>query len=339
MVNSRKNINWIDYTKTFAIFMVVTTHLYMSFAKSGWVSKDALFYNIPIQMSLVFTVQLFFVCSGFLYQYFRKDTSVKGHFKNIVNKAIALGVPYFVFSGISLAIKNVFSASVNSKPSSILHTLFIKPMAPYWYLYVLFLLFVIIPCVNDKKKIYIIFVLSVAAKFIYVFFPIKLPYILMQIVSQSIWFTFGMLLTTIEFKYNYLEKFLCLILGGVGIILSIFFFRVGNGTRIIRFSLSILLVLSLLYCFMWISRGSSGRLTSGLRKYILPIFLMHTIFAAGMRILLTKAGISLFSVHIVLGTVASFVFPVLVYIFIQNKWYLLVFIEPLKAWKMKKSSK
>lgn len=336
MVKSRKNIVWIDYTKTFAIFVVVTTHLYMSFVKSGWVNKDAVYYNIPVQMSLVYAVQLFFVCSGFLYQHFRKETSAKGHLKNILNKAIALGVPYFVFSGISLAMKNVFSTSVNSKPASILHTLFIKPMAPYWYLYVLFLLFVIIPCVNDKRKTYLMFALSVAVKLMYVFLPIKLPYILMQIVSQSIWFTFGMVLTTIDFKYNYIEKTLCLLLGGAGLFLSLFFFRVGNGTKIIRFALSILLVLSLLYLFMWMSKGSSGGITSKLRQYVLPIFLMHTIFAAGARAILLKVGIDSFAVHLSVGFVVSFALPVLVYMFVKNKWYLLIIIEPLRAWKMRK---
>lgn len=332
----RKNIVWIDYTKTFAIFMVVTTHLYMSFAKSGWVNKGSIYYNLPVRVSYLFMVQLFFVCSGFLYQYFRKDTSVKGHFKNILNKAIALGVPYFVFSGITLVMKNVFSDSVNSESTPILHTLFVKPTAPYWYLYVLFLLFVIIPCVNDKKKLYLIFAFSIVIKLIYVFLPIQLPYVLMQIASQSIWFTLGMILTTIDFKYNYIEKVLCLLLGGAGVSLSFVFLKYDNGTKTIRFALTILLIIALLYLFMWISKGSSGKTTSKLRPYILPIFLMHTIFAAGARAILLKVGIDSFAVHLLVGLVVSFALPMLVYLFIKNKWYLLIFIEPLRAWKMRK---
>ena len=335
-MSQRKSFTWIDYTKVFAIICVVATHLFMSFEQLGWVKKSDAYYSIPLQISLVLSVQLFFVCSGFLYQQFRKDTTVKGHFKNVLNKLIALGVPYIIFTTISIVIKNVFASSVNREATPILKTLFIKPMAPYWYLYVLFVFFLIIPCVNDKRKIYAIFAVSVILKLAYVFIPIKLPYVFMQIVSNSIWFTFGMLLTNIKLKYNLLEKVICIVLGFTGVSLSIYFFRNTNETKTVRFAISILLVLFCLYLFMWISKGSDGRIVSRLRNYVLPVFLMHTIFAAGARIAMLKVGIRAMPIHIFVGLIASFALPMLVYMFVKNKWYLLIFIEPLKAWKMRK---
>lgn len=335
MVKNR-NLIWIDYTKIFAIIGVATTHLYMSFEQLGWVKKTDSYYSIPIQIALVLFVQLFFVCSGFLYQQFRKDITVKGHFKNVLKKFIALGVPYFVFTIISLVIKSIFSGSVNREATPYLKTLFIKPMPPYWYLYVLFILFLIIPCVKDKRKLYAIFVASVILKLLYVFLSIKLPYIPMQIASNSIWFTFGMVLTTIKLKHNILEKVACIVLGCTGLSLAIYFFRVYNEMRVVRFSLSILLVLFCLYLFTWISKGNDGKIASKLRSYVLPVFLMHTIFAAGARTVLLKLGIKLIPVHILVGLIASFALPMLVYMFVKKKWYLLIFIEPLKAWKMRK---
>lgn len=335
MVKNR-NLIWIDYTKIFAIICVATTHLYMSFEQLGWVKKSDIYYSIPVQISLVLSVQLFFVCSGFLYQQFRKDTTVKGHFKSVLNKFIALGVPYFVFTSITLVIKNFISGSVNHEPTPFLKTLLIKPMPPYWYLYVLFIFFLIIPCVNDKRKLYAIFVVSVIARILFVFLPIKLPYSLTQIVANAIWFTLGMVLTTIKIKYNLIEKVICILLGGTGLSLSVYFFSAYDERRVVRFGISLLLVLAFLYLFMWISKGRKGEVASKMRGYILPIFLMHTIFAAGARTVLLKLGIKLIPVHIFVGLIASFALPMLVYMFVKKKWYLLIFIEPLKAWKMRK---
>ena len=335
-MSKRKEFTWINYTKIFAIIGVVTSHLVMSFQQSGWVKSTNKGYSIFVQIALILFVQLFFVCSGFLYQQFKKDTSVKGHFKNVLNKLIVLGVPYFVFTMISLISKTVFSSAVNREATPILKTLFIKPMPPYWYLYVLFIFFLIIPCVNDKRKLYAMFIVSITLKLLYVFLPIKLPYVFTQVVGNSIWFTFGMVLTEIKLKYSIVEKITCIILGCTGLSLTIYFFRVFNASKVVRFSLSILLVLSCLYVFMWISKGCSGNISSKLRSYVLPVFLMHTIFAAGARTALFKVGIKLFPIHIVVGLIATFALPALVYMFVKNKWYLLIFIEPLKAWKMRK---
>ena len=308
-MSKRKEFIWINYTKIFAIIGVVTSHLVMSFQQSGWVKSTNKGYSIFVQIALILFVQLFFVCSGFLYQQFKKDTSVKGHFKNVLNKLIVLGVPYFVFTMISLISKTVFSSAVNREATPILKTLFIKPMPPYWYLYVLFIFFLIIPCVNDKRKLYAMFIVSITLKLLYVFLPIKLPYVFTQVVGNSIWFTFGMVLTEIKLKYSIVEKVACIILGCTGLSLTIYFFRVFNASKVVRFSL---------------------------RSYVLTVFLMHTIFAAGARTALFKVGIKLFPIHIVVGLIATFALPALVYMFVKNKWYLLIFIEPLKAWKMRK---
>lgn len=334
---SKKNVIWVDCAKIFACICVVLGHLYMSMVESGWISETATYYCLPTQTIYCFHNQIFFVCSGFLYQKFRKDVSVKGHFKNSFNKLIALGVPYFVFTTITILLKNVFSGSVNSKATPFLETIFIKPTAPYWFLYILFLLFLIIPAVNSKRKLYIIFILSLIIKVIVVLMSFKLPYVINLAANCSIWFTTGMIITTIKFRFNIVEKLLCIFAGIVGLGLSIFFFHSKNENKIIIFIISVLLVSAIIYLFNWLTKDGSGTRVSKLRKYILPVFLMHTIFAAGFRSILIKVGINSLGIHIFVGIIASFAIPMLIYKFIENKWCLLIFIEPLKAWKMKKS--
>lgn len=42
----------------------------------------------------------------------------------------------------------------------------------------------------------------------------------------------------------------------------------------------------------------------------MPVFLMHTIFAAGIRVVLVKIGVTTPTVHVVVGLATGFVGPV-----------------------------
>ena len=67
----------------------------------------------------------------------------------------------------------------------------------------------------------------------------------------------------------------------------------------------------------------------------MPVYLMHTIFAAGVRIALLKIGIHALGVHIIVGGIASVIIPMVVYEIAKNNWWLLFWIEPIKAIKIK----
>lgn len=71
-----------------------------------------------------FHVPLFFICSGYLYQKYSRVTSVECWCKNILKKALALGVPYMTFSTATWVLKKVFSSSVNDKIGGLGDTLF-----------------------------------------------------------------------------------------------------------------------------------------------------------------------------------------------------------------------
>ena len=70
-------------------------------------------------------------------------------------------------------------------------------------------------------------------------------------------------------------------------------------------------------------------------KYTMPIFLMHTLFAAPMRTVLLKVGIENVAVHVVLGLGISFVGPIIAaWIMKKTKW-LEFFLYPNKFLKIK----
>ena len=73
-----------------------------------------------------------------------------------------------------------------------------------------------------------------------------------------------------------------------------------------------------------------GRVMDFLSKYTMPIFLMHTLFAAPLRSILTKVGIENAVIHVVLGLGISFSGPIIAaWIMKKTKW-LEFFIYPNK---------
>ena len=67
----------------------------------------------------------------------------------------------------------------------------------------------------------------------------------------------------------------------------------------------------------------------------MSVFLMHTIFSAGLRAVLLKINITNTAVHIIAGIIASFVLPVIAQIFME-KIHLDFVIYPLKYIKIGK---
>lgn len=67
-----------------------------------------------------------------------------------------------------------------------------------------------------------------------------------------------------------------------------------------------------------------------LAKYTMPIFLMHTLFAASLRSVLIKIGIVNPALHVMLGLVISFAGPIMAaWIMKKTKW-LEFFLYPNK---------
>ena len=63
--------------------------------------------------------------------------------KFLLHKLLNLGIPYFVFSSIYILINSITSGVNNSSSISDILMLWRTPVALYWFLYALFILFVI----------------------------------------------------------------------------------------------------------------------------------------------------------------------------------------------------
>lgn len=335
---SKNRIVWIDSMKLFACLLVVVGHQYMSMEAGDWISGDAFYYCFPIQTVYTFHVPLFFVCSGYLYQRKKVEYSVRLHINNIKNKALNLGVPYLIFTLITLVLKTIFSDAVNNQATPVIWTIFLEPVAPYWYLYTLFFIFCVIPRQRNRSNLVLLFLISVIAKILYVFipWPFTFPDIIGKVVGNAIWFSFGMILTDCKLRKKILNKAAMVICFIIGVFLSLIYYCVNCDSMSIQFIIATMFVYAFVCLFTVIIVDKGENIIPKLSKYFMPIFLMHTIAAAGFRTILLKIGINSLVVHFSAGLLVSTLVPILVYEIVRRKWWLLFWIEPSEALKMKR---
>ena len=295
MKNTREN--WIDHVKIFACVLVALGHFFQSMCASGILDAGAIYqwFNRTIYY---FHVPLFFICSGYVYQKYSKVNSFAEWKRHVLKKVLSLGVPYFVFSLITWSIKRIFAGDVNSEVHGLGHDLFIHPMSPYWYLFALFFIFFITRTFTDGKMCYLTVVAATLLKFVAEAVDV---YVVKIVLGNQIWFVIGMAACRLDFaeaarKY----KFWAYVSTGLFLVLSVW------KLECLSFVMGILACCAVM---TWFS-GTRDR-SSVLAEYTMPVFLMHTIFAAGVRAMLLKMGIVSPMIHVVLGIGASFIGPVI----------------------------
>ena len=274
----KKREYWVDNVKVLACILVVLGHFFQSMVKSGIITDNSLYqwFNTTIYY---FHVPLFFICSGYLYQRYSRVDSKDSWFRNALKKGLVLGVPYFTFSTVTWALKTIFNGSVNDQIGGLGSTLFLHPTSPYWYLYSLFFMFLTTPTLVSKKASMIGLIIAFAMKLISLAGGASI-YAIDTILANEIWFVLGMSinwfdLSWIKPEYGAVVFVFFLILS----ILRLDFWGVG-------------FLLGLVACVGVVMMFYKTKGTTYLARYTMPIFLMHTIFAAPLRSLLFKMGIA-----------------------------------------------
>ena len=91
------------------------------------------------------------------------------------------------------------------------------------------------------------------------------------------------------------------------------------------------------YISNWINKKC--KMFKYLSKYTFPIYLMHTIFSAGIRIVLIKIGINNFYVHFVLGFLCGMIGPMIIAKILAKNIYGNIFIYPMETIKQIKEDR
>jgi fucose 4-O-acetylase-like acetyltransferase len=319
---------WIDNVKIVACILVVMGHFFQSMLKSGIMQNNSI-VDWFITTIYCFHVPLFFICSGFLYQKYSIVRSVTQWKNNIIKKFFALGIPYFTFSIITWLLKRIFSSSVSTQVDGFWYTLFCNPLPPYWYLYTLFLIFIITITAKSKIDFSILLTLSLICKLITILGLNTSIYAIDITFSNWVWFVFGILIATN--KLQILKYSTSLILFSAFIILSILTYLnliSFAGFSFIKGIMACYSIIGIIYNLC--NNKDYTKVSLFCSKYTMPVFLMHTIFAAPIRSILLHIGISNSIIHIAIGIIASFCGPILAMIIMEKIKPLDFFVYPTR---------
>ncbi len=334
-LSKASRLEWVDNIKALACSLVVLGHLIISFDGCGiYPFNDfTLWFRNTIYL---FHVPLFFLCSGFLYAYSVKNKGREKYPIFVLKKFLALGIPYFTFTIIKLAMKLLAGDFVNSVEDGFFQTLFLHPTAPYWYLYALFFMFLIIPPVKSKKQFSIVFAISLAMRIAVIFgilVRINFPVAVDWIMRYSIWFVLGMGISVFDYKAKKSHTIAAVVGLVLFIVLSIVRYGLSINDEASDFLMGVIAVLSIFVLYSSVT-VKTGMLTKLLIKYNLPLFLMHSIFASSIRIVLIKLGIDQWYIHIPVGLLFTFAGPMLAGFIMEKSKYLEFFLYPLKFIKI-----
>ena len=323
----RTREKWVDDVKVIACILVVLGHFFQSMTKANILPENNLYgwFNTTIYY---FHVPLFFICSGYLYQKYSKVNSVGSWCKNVAKKALALGVPYLTFSTATWLLKTIFADSVNKQADGLFSTLVVNPSAPYWYLYALFFVFLVTPTFSSVKAAAVGLVVALVAKGLILTGGGYGVYAVSTVLSNEIWFVLGMSICVfdVQLKGRKVQGTIC---GLLFIILSILIYKAGISGGLDSFVMGLLACVAVILMVA----GFEEKFVRGmdfLAKYTMPIFLMHTLFAAPMRSVLLKMGIDNALIHVLLGLGSSFVGPIIVAWIMKKTKCLEFFLYPNK---------
>ena len=336
MEDTKQREIWVDNVKVFACVLVVLGHFFQSMIKSDVLPANDL-YQWFNQMIYYFHVPLFFICSGYLYQKSGRVNDIHSWLKNVLKKVLNLGIPYFAFSFATWLLKTVFSGSTNDEIGGVFDVLFIHPISPYWYLYALFFLFLITPTFRNKTMAVIGLAAALLIK-IFGSFEGKGIQAISYILSNEIWFVFGMCLSVFKFKKLMvrIKIFMPILTGIVFVFLSMWTYMLNIQHGIISFLLGLIACSSIIIIMTKIYEGrKQSKVFEILAQYTMPIFLMHTLFAAPLRTVLFKFGVQNAVVHVILGIAISFIGPMTAAAIMKKTKWLEFFLYPGKFVKVK----
>ncbi|SDP50811.1 acyltransferase family protein [Desulforhopalus singaporensis] len=310
---------WVDYSKAIGIVLVVYGHVAHGICKAG-LPVDMKSYLLIDSVIYAFHIPLFFFLSGL---YFFRSLEKYGSVGLLVNKIDAIIYPYLVWSILQGSVEVVFSKLTHHPVtfSDVFSSMLWGTKTHLWFLYALFFIFFLaILLYRKRSKPYCFIVLSIACVvFVHQDYLPKTIF-LKYIFSYFVFFALGVFCK--EFR-NIIEAHLYR-----WTILSFVFFLsyqyiYHNILHLTYTDIGIpLLVLSVISILFIISFSSlicrkPSKIILLIGSNSMTIYLMHVLSYSGARIVLCNLfKIRNFSVHVVVGTLAGVIAPlVAVYLF------------------------
>ena len=323
----------VDRLKGYACFLVLFGHVIMGIRLAG-IDIPEFFWGME-KFIWSFHVSLFLFLSGVVYKMTGEWKGKQSKWKFILYKLYNLGIPYIAFSIVYILINSlVGEANTGFAPSDILY-IWKTPVAQYWFLYALFFLFCIWTAFSGVLKNWQITLIVVLIGYLAPLFGI--PFGSLDVVFYSA-LAFG-IGTFVDFKsltkLRTWAKCLVVILHIITGIIFILLKRIEA-----PFIKEIMILFGIYSSIMLISILQNGKAIAHfldfVNKYSFQIYLLHTIFTAGIRIILLRMNIGQWWIHVLLGTACGLVFSVLAAVIAKKVKCLNFFFFPSKAYTLKK---
>lgn len=323
----------IDKLKGYACFLVLFGHVIMGIRVSD-VSIPSVFEGVE-KFIWSFHVALFLFLSGVVYHVTGEWRGKKTKLGFMKHKLINLGVPYVVFSVVYILINSLVGESNTNSSIWDIFRIATSPVAQYWFLYALFFLFCIWAGLGGILKNWQIAALVVLISYLAPALGISLG--CFEVVFYS-GLAFGVG-TFVKFekitKISNLVKWLVVLSHlAVGILL-IKLNRIED-PWVKEFMVLFGIYSSILFISLIQNSKLVARFLLFINKYSFQIYLLHTIFTAGIRIILLRVGIGEWWIHVVVGTICGLVFSVLAAFIAEKIKFLNFFFFPTKTLKLSK---
>ena len=323
----------VDKLKGYACFLVLFGHVIMGIRVAG-INIPQVFEGME-KFIWSFHVALFMFLSGVVYKETGEWKSKKTRHGFVLHKLLNLGIPYVVFSAVYIFI-NSFVGETNTN-SSVLDILNIwkTPVAQYWFLYALFFLFCIWAFLSGILKNWLITVVVVIG---YLLPALGIGLGSFDVVFYSaLSFGIGTFVSfSILSKPNNLIKVAVVVAHlAVGILL------IALGKIESPIFKEVMSLFGIYASIMLISLLQNINVFSKfllfMNKYSFQIYLLHTIFTAGIRVILMRLSITSWVIHIIVGTLCGIVFSVLAAFIAKKTKILNIFFFPTKTYKQLKT--
>ena len=317
----------VDRLKGYACFLVLFGHVIMGVRVAG-IEIPQFFWWLE-QFIWSFHVALFLFLSGVVYR-LTGEWRGKGSKLGFVRcKLLSLGVPYVIFSAIYILINSLIGG-VNTQ-FSVRDILLIwkTPVAQYWFLYALFFLFCIWTAFSGMLKNWQILLVVLLIGYLAPVFGISLGSF--DVVFYSA-LAFGMG-TILDFKTLTkppagVKWFVVLLHIAVGGLLVVW--NKIEAAFVKELMLLFGIYASILFISLLHSCKPVGRFLDFMNRYSFQTYLLHTIFAAGIRIVLLRIGVGQWWIHVLLGTAFGIACSVLAAEIARKVKFLNFFFFPAK---------
>lgn len=288
-------IGWIDALKGFAILTVVLGHVVQGYQVAGYFPEDDYFLKCIFDFIYSFHMPLFFLVSGYLYEMTWNESNINIA-ERIKSKFCDMVFLYVEFSFLFWLVKTLTANYTQVRHIISVEELLWIPIAPLsylWFLYVLIVLFVVVPVLT-----------KIFSKRLFVFSLFTLGYFMMaekgmnsRIFFGGFYFVLGSWLRQLHFERLRISIKNCLMLMSLIIcgINSITYIMLGEQRGILH---DILVALSASYIVWYVATEYGKRWNSNFGKFLhfcgqkcLELYLLHVYFVGCFRIVFRKAGV------------------------------------------------